>query len=931
MNRTMHIGLLCTLPIAGGLAAVECPDTDSNGIVNVSDLLTVVNQWGSCEGCSADVDGSGSVDATDVLLVIDGWGACEDDTDPGTGPFNYGEALQKGMTFYYANRSGNLPEAYPLNWRGDCFDYELEQINGQYAVDEGILNRYMDAGDSPTFVLPISSAMTTMAWSGVDFRSGFEEAGLLDDLKDVLRWHADWCIAAHPEPDVFCGQIGLGGPSHAFWGPAEIHTAATGYKPVIWWLSPDYPGSEPAAEAAAFLAASSMVFAEDEPAYAETLLQHARQLYSFADTYRGKYTESIPDVTPFYNSWSGYHDELAWAATWLYRATDESDYLARAESHYLDASPDPAWAQSWDGKINGAAVLLASLTGKQSYRDYVEGHLDYWLPGGGISYTPGGLAWLDTWGSLRYAANTAFIAFVYSAMVGDKDDGRYQAFGEQQINYILGDNPRASSYVCGFGENYPLQPHHRGAHGSWNNQIDDPAPNRHVLWGALVGGPASADDFDYEDVRSDYIANEVACDYNAGFTAALGRMSMVYGGSPLPESQFPPVEDAYGKEMFVEASIIQDADTFTRIRCMLNNRSAWPARSSDALSYRVYVDLTEVIESGYGPDDVIVDAGMTDGAVISQLQVANPASNLYFIEVDYRGEILMPGTGTSYRRECQFSIGLSDVAPSFAWDRSNDPSLSTLAQGQSAIQKTEMIPVYDDGVLTYGEEGVLDCNDNGIPDDEDIAEGSVSDIDGNGVPDICDPDCDGDGTPDGYELEQGIESDCDSDGIPDSCQSQSDCNGNGTGDACEIADGSVQDCNQNGLPDDCDLQNGTSDDQNLDGVPDECQLDGLLYRFQVEDEWDGGFTASLEIENQSGEQIDDWRLEFDVPYQLSGLWPVGASLWSQDSEGHVSIQCEPWNGILPDGGFLSIGFQAEGLPGAPANVSVNGIPVEAVP
>ena len=131
------------------------------------------------------------------------------------------------------------------------------------------------------------------------------------------------------------------------------------------------------------------------------------------------------------------------------------------------------------------------MTGKQQYIAAIETHLDYWQPGGGISYTPGGLAWLDTWGSLRYAANTSFIAFAYANMVGDPD-GRYQAFGEQQINYILGNNPRNSSYVCGFGTNPPTRPHHRSAHGSWNNQIDDPGPNRHTLWGALVGGPASA-------------------------------------------------------------------------------------------------------------------------------------------------------------------------------------------------------------------------------------------------------------------------------------------------------------------------------------------------------------------------------------------------------------------------------------------------------
>jgi len=45
-----------------------------------------------------------------------------------------------------------------------------------------------------------------------------------------------------------------------------------------------------------------------------------------------------------------------------------------------------------------------------------------------------------------------------------------------------------------------------------------------LLEGALVGGPKSADDFDYADDRHDYVANEVATDYNAGFTGALAGL-----------------------------------------------------------------------------------------------------------------------------------------------------------------------------------------------------------------------------------------------------------------------------------------------------------------------------------------------------------------------------------------------------------------------
>jgi len=927
VNATTRGMLASVLGLSLSVATVSkadpCPDPDGNGIVDVNDMLEILSGWGACpaEGdCPGDLGGDGSVGVDDLLVIIGGWGPCSG--NEGDGPFNYGEALQKALTFYLAQRAGDLPGSYPLNWRDDCFDYELDHLNGQYPVGPEIRNRYMDAGDTPTFVLPISSAMTTMAWGGVDFGVGYTNAGLMDELKDVLRWHADWCIAAHPEPNVFCGQIGQGDASHGFWGPAEVHTLVNGYRPKIWWLSPEFPGSEPSAEAAAFLASASMLFQSSEPAYAATLLQHARELYAFADTHRGNYTQSIPEVASFYNSWSGYHDELTWAAAWLYRATGEQDYLDRAESHYGDASPDPNWAQSWDGKINGAAVLLAALTGKQEYRDYVEYHLDSWLPGGSIAQTPGGLAWLSPWGSLRYAANTSFIAFAYSELVGDQPDGRYRAFGERQIDYMLGDNPRNSSYVCGFGENAPRFPHHRGAHGSWNNDITDPAPNRHELWGALVGGPASDDDFDYADDRGDWIANEVACDYNAGFVAALGRMARTYGGDPLPSAEFPPTEDSYGEEMYVEASVIEEGDTYTRLRCMLNNRSAWPARWSEDLSYRIYIDLSEVVDAGYGPGDVEVDSGFLDGGVLGDLQIANAGSNLYAFEIGYPGVGIGPGEGTDFRRECQVRVGLVDGIPASAWDTSNDPSIAGLPFGQSAMIRTEMIAVYDGGVLVYGEEGSLDCNDNGVDDADEIADGAP-DLDGNGIPDECDPDCNDDGVPDAFEIAEGA-ADCDDDGQPDECQVFDDCNGNGVGDVCEIAEGSVPDCDANGVPDACDIADG-AEDADGDGIPDICQVEGIQWLMTASDQWDGGFVAQFTIVNNSGMPIENWSLVMEAGFLVSNAW--NAVLVEQQN-GSVELRHEQWNGTIEDGQSVEFGFQGSGDYQLPVNVTVNGNPAE---
>ncbi|MCI0364622.1 MAG: hypothetical protein L0Y44_01240 [Phycisphaerales bacterium] len=51
------------------------PDIDCSGAVNVSDLLTVISNWGASGGAS-DVDGSGLVDIGDLLNVISAWGPC---------------------------------------------------------------------------------------------------------------------------------------------------------------------------------------------------------------------------------------------------------------------------------------------------------------------------------------------------------------------------------------------------------------------------------------------------------------------------------------------------------------------------------------------------------------------------------------------------------------------------------------------------------------------------------------------------------------------------------------------------------------------------------------------------------------------------------------------------------------------------------------
>ncbi|MEO0540289.1 MAG: glycoside hydrolase family 9 protein [Cyanobacteria bacterium P01_A01_bin.105] len=441
-----------------------------------------------------------------------------------TGSFAYGEALQKSFLFYEAQRSGDLPENNRITWRGDS------ALTDGADVGLDLTGGYYDAGDHVKFGLPMAAAMTLLSWGVVEYYDAYQASGQLDEALAAIAWGTDYFLKAHvtdgQATQAFYGQVGNGSLDHSYWGsPETMNMPRPAYK-----VDRDHPGSDLTAETAAALAAAAIAFRQTDPAYADTLLDHAQQLYTFADTYRGRYSDSILDARSYYNSWSGYSDELSWGAAWLHRATGDPQYLAKAEQHYQGLGN--GWTQNWDDKSYGAGILLAQATDKANYRDDVENWLDHWA-GGGIQSTAGGLAWLDRWGALRYSANTAFLAGVYSDTV-NPDQGQFDRFSRQQVDYILGDNPAQRSYLVGFGDDFPMFPHHRAASGT--QDIDDPAANQHILYGALVGGPSSPQDHAYADERTDYISNEVALDYNAGLTGALVRLYNQLGGEPLSDA-----------------------------------------------------------------------------------------------------------------------------------------------------------------------------------------------------------------------------------------------------------------------------------------------------------------------------------------------------------------------------------------------------------
>ena len=597
--------------------------------------------------------------------------------EEGTGDFNYGEALQKSLLFYELQRSGDLDEStLRTNWRGDSgmndgADVGLDLTGGLY-----------DAGDNVKFNLPMAYTATVLAWSVYEDKDAYEKSGQLEYALGNIKWICDYLIKCHPEADVYYYQVGDGNADHSWWGPAEVmQMNRPSFK-----VDKNSPGSTVVGEAAAALAACAAVFKEMDSAYAEECLTHAKQLYDFAES--TKSDAGYTAASGFYNSWSGFTDELAWAAVWLHIATGESSWLDKAKSYESQFEANPHWTLCWDDKGMGVECLLAKLTGDQKYKSKIEESLDWWC--NGITTSPKGLAWLDTWGSLRYATTAAMLAASYAESDQCPNDkkSKYMEFCERQINYALGSSGR--SYVVGFGENPPEHPHHRTAQGSWADNMNEPNYHRHTLFGALVGGPSASDG--YTDTVSDYTANEVACDYNAGFTGALAKMYRKYGGQTLKD--FGAVEPV-GEEMYVEYKINATGEGFTEIKAMVYNQSGWPARVGKDLELRYFVNLSELAD----PGSVNVNFNYNDGAKFGGLYEWDKDNGIYYVSIDFSDALIYPGGQSAFKKEVQFRMLAS------GWNPDNDPSYAALVgTNGSDLIRAEQVGLYEYGELIFGTE-----------------------------------------------------------------------------------------------------------------------------------------------------------------------------------------------------------------------------------
>ncbi|KAF8066338.1 celD [Scenedesmus sp. PABB004] len=451
-----------------------------------------------------------------------------------SGDFDYACVLGASLLFYDAQRSGRLPAGNRVPWRGDSALAD-KSPNGQ-----SIAGGWYDAGDATRFTFPAAFTVSTLALGFLEFPEAFDGAGQTDHMLETLRWGADWLLKARYADGALVAVTWLPGAapdvraSHLMWTRPEEMPGASAVRSLV---APQR-GADLLAQAAAALAAVSVVFVERDPDYSRELLDAAEGLYRQAIDSEGLYSSSIPEVRGYYDSYS-YIDDLAWAAAWLARRQpDTADALEEAKFYY-----DRHWMVEGGGEgrrfdynnmVQPTGYLLSQLVpnGKSGYTQPIRDVMALWLGGqSNITYSPKGMAWIDSWGNLRYVANQALMGLLHNkAYPGGSRARAYTCFARKQARIMLGETGR--SYVVGIGTNPPCRPHHRGAScvapGPPGQPCDctayfNPGCNPNTIYGALVGGPTKDDA--YEDLRWDFEKAEVALDWNAGFTGMLAGLA----------------------------------------------------------------------------------------------------------------------------------------------------------------------------------------------------------------------------------------------------------------------------------------------------------------------------------------------------------------------------------------------------------------------
>ena len=444
-------------------------------------------------GYDFDKDGDGSTDLTG------GW-------------FDCGDHVLFGQTFFYA--------AYVV-------------LKGYDAFPEGFDDYY-------SYNYSGYQAARDFSWEG---KKG--QPNGIPDVLDEVKAACEFMIKATPNGSTFYSQKGDGNADHLNWVTSvKMATLSRsqggqsdGARSVV--KNPN-DGSMPSF-CAATLALMSRLYAQFDPDFAATCLQHAQYAYSYASGKKG----ACASAGSFYPANTNMYTAYICAAAELYWATNDNSYKQTALSNSSQLK-DYNWAFGYNNNYDIAAYNLAML-GDSNGADWLEFYVTNYYKG----KTSNGIFQIsDNWGTFRYLGNAAFIVALYNKYKGRKTIDTYVT---DQVDFVMGKNNANMSCIVGFkpsSGSYSSfgQPHHRNVYLSDGNSNSNLSiPSRNAQFGFLGGGSGYNVNTLKNAKADNYEVTEGGVDYQAALVGAFGYINSFL--SPVDPNKFGHPTPDLGPEL----------------------------------------------------------------------------------------------------------------------------------------------------------------------------------------------------------------------------------------------------------------------------------------------------------------------------------------------------------------------------------------------
>lgn len=464
----------------------------------------------------------------------------------------YSKMKYDALAYFYHNRSGieiALPYAGDASLArpaGHLSDKSVKCQPGSgcdYALD--VSGGWYDAGDHGKYVVNGGiSVWTLLDWyerskflgsGGAEFADGKaqipENKNGVPDILDEARWELDFLIKMQvPDGKPLAGMAHhkMHDDGWTALGVAPNEDTMTRYL--------HKPSTAATLNLAATAAQGARIWKGIDAAFSAKCLKAAERAWAAARQNPALFAATGDDKGGGTYADDNVTDEFYWAASELFVTTGKPEY-----KQYLDASPlnarfpteagghvssmswgttdglgmismavvpsklDAASQKALRGRIVQAADRFLKVAEKEGYRTLIERTADG-------KYI---------WGSNSFVVNNAIVlALAYDFTKQQK----YLDGAVLGMDYLLGRNPLAQSYVSGYGEKALANPHHR----FWAHQANAKYPK--VPPGVLSGGPNSTIDDPYSkgaglrgcvpekcyiDNIEAYSVNEITINWNA--------------------------------------------------------------------------------------------------------------------------------------------------------------------------------------------------------------------------------------------------------------------------------------------------------------------------------------------------------------------------------------------------------------------------------